>query len=363
MKVLHVSHHFFPCIGGTEKYIMDLCIASKKRGIETEVVCLNKCSASKKQLKGKETIKGITVNRIPFWDLRLYKVALKVTEFIEGFDLIHVHGIGFFSDFILTKKNSHKKPVVISTHGGIYHTNKKSLLKKFYSEVWLNHHLKKADAIIADSENDFCQFKKISKKVILVQNAVYTKKFVYRGKKDFNELIFVGRISKNKRIDLLIDRFAEATEKFQNKKLEIIGEDFDGIAKELKTKVKEKKLEKKVFFGGKISEKELIEKTKKAGFHLSASEYEGFGMAVIESMASGTIPVVNNIKAFRELVKDNKTGYLIDFKEKNSLKKVFEKKEKTLNKISKNCIKESGKYSWKEKVEEIEKIYKDCINK
>ncbi len=363
MKILHISHHFWPCIGGTEKYIMDLCLEQKKKKNTVEVVCLNKCSGSKKKLKGTETIKGIKINRIPFWDLRLYKVALKVTEFIEGFDLIHVHGIGFFSDFILAKKNQHKKPIVISTHGGIYHTNKKSLIKKFYSDVWLNHHLKKADAIIADSENDFDQFKKISKKVVLVQNAVDTKKFVYKGKKDFNKLIFVGRISKNKRIDLLINRFAEVAEKFPDKKLEIIGEDFDGIVKELKTKVKEKKMEKKVFFRGKISEKKLIKKVKKAGFHLSASEYEGFGMAIIESIAAGTIPIVNNIKAFRELVKEDKTGYLIDFKEKNSLKKVFEKKEKTLNKISKNCIKEAKNYSWKEKVKEIEKIYKNCINK
>lgn len=363
MKVLHVSHRFFPCIGGTEKYILDLCLQLKKRGIKPEVVCLNTCHNSKKKLKEKERVKGIKINRIPFWDLKIYKIALKVTEFLEEFDLIHVHGIGFFSDFILTKKSQHKKPVIISTHGGIYHTNKKSLIKKFYSNVWLNHHLKKADAIIADSENDFDQFKKVSNKVVLVQNAVDTKKFRFNGKKDFNKLIFVGRISKNKRIDLLIDRFSEAAEEFPDKKLEIIGEDFDKIVKELKTKVKQKGLEKKVFFSGKISEKKLIKKVKQAGFNLSASEYEGFGIAVIEGMASGTIPTVNNIKAFRELVKNNKTGYLIDFREKDSLKKVFEKREKELEKVSKNCITESKKFGWEEKVKEIEKIYKNCVNK
>jgi len=362
MKVLHISHHFYPCIGGTEKYIMDLCLELKKKGIESEVVCLNTCHNSKKKLEEKEKIKGIKVNRIPFWDLKLYKIAPKALDFVEDFDLIHVHGIGFFCDFLLAKKNQHKKPVVISTHGGIFHTNKKSRIKKFYHDLWLKHQLKKADKIIANSENDFNQFKKISEKVVLIQNAVDATKFSYKGKKDFNKMVFVGRISKNKRIDLLIDRFEEITKEFPDKKLEIIGEDFDGIAKELEKKVKEKKLERKIFFTGKLSEKKLIEKTKKAGFHLSASEYEGFGIAVIESMASGTIPVLNDIKAFRELIKNNKTGYLIDFKEKNSLKKVFEKKEKELKKISKNCIQESKKFEWKEKVKEIEEIYKNCIN-
>ena len=80
-------------------------------------------------------------------------------------------------------------------------------------------------------------------------------------------------------------------------------------------------------------------------------------------MASGTIPIVNNIKAFRELVENEKTGYLIDFKEKNSMQKILSKKEKELGKISKNCIKVTKKFEWKNKVKEIEKIYKNCINK
>ncbi len=331
----------------------------KKKGIQTEVVCLNKCSGSKKKLKKTETIHGIKVTRIPFIDLKMYKIALKVSEHLKDFDLIHVHGIGFFSDYIISKRNEHKKPVVISTHGGIFHTNKKSLLKKFYHNYWLNYYLKKADKIIADSKNDFEQFKKISDNVILIQNAVDTKKFEFKGKKNFNKCVFIGRISKNKRIDLLIDRFSET----QGKTLEIIGEDFDKLRKELEKKIKEKKLEKRIFFRGKISEKELIKKVKQSGFHLSASEYEGFGMAVIESIASGTIPVLNNIKAFRELIKNKKNGYLIDYTKKGSLKKIFETKESELNKVSSECIKEAKNYSWKKKVKEIEKIYKNCINK
>jgi len=361
MKVLHISHHFFPCLGGTEKYVMDLCFELKRNGIEPEVVCLNTCHNSRKKLKEKETVKRIKVTRIPFIDFRIYKIAPKVMDYIKDFDLIHVHGIGFFSDYILAKKNQHKKPVIISTHGGIFHTNKKSLLKKFYHNYWLKHHLKKADKIIADSENDFEQFRKISSKTVFVQNAVDTKKFSYKGKKDYNKIVFVGRLSKNKRIDLLIERFAEITKKFPEKTLEIIGEDFDGIKKELEKKSKELGLQKKVFFRGKLTEKRLIEKVKKAGFYASASEYEGFGIAVIEAMAAGTIPVLNDIKAFRELIEDKKSGYLIDFTKKNELKKVFETKEKELNKIIVNCRKETKKFEWKKKVEEIEKIYKECL--
>jgi len=362
MKVLQVSHHFSPCIGGTEKYIMDLCLELKNKGIESEVVCLNTCHTGKTKLKEKEIVEGIKVNRIPFWDFHLYKIAPKVMDFIEKFDLIHVHGIGFFSDFILAKKNTHKKPVVISTHGGIFHTNKKSMIKKFYHNFWLKHHLKKSDKIIADSKNDFDQFKKISDNVVFIQNAVDTRKFSHNGKKDYNKMVFFGRLSKNKRIDLLIERFEEIQNNFPKKRLEIIGGDFDEIKKELEKKVKEKKLEEKIFFSGKLSEKKLIEKAKQAGFYLSASEYEGFGIAVIESMAAGTIPVLNDIQAFRELVQNNETGYILDFNEKNSLEKVAVKNKKELIKISKNCIKEAKKYAWKEKIKEIKKIYKECVN-
>jgi alpha-1,3-mannosyltransferase len=361
MKVLHVSHQFYPCIGGTEKYIMDLCLELKKKGIESKVVCLNTCHESKEKLKEKETINGIKISRIPFTDLKLYKIAPKVINYTKDFDLIHVHGIGFFSDYLLMKKKKHKKPVVISTHGGIFHTNKKSLIKNLYNNFWLKHQLKKADKIIADSKNDFDQFKNISGKVVLVQNAADTKKFESKEKKNYNKCIFVGRLSKNKRIDLLIERFGETEKEFPEKTLEIIGGDFDGIMEELKEKAKEKGIKKKIFFRGQLSEKELIKKVKKAGFYLSASEYEGFGIAVIESMAAGTIPVLNDIQAFRELIEDKKTGFIIDFKKENSLKKIFEKKEKELNEISKDCVKKAKRFEWKEKIKEIKKIYKECV--
>ena len=58
-------------------------------------------------------------------------------------------------------------------------------------------------------------------------------------KKKKNCFLFVGRLSKNKRIDLLIDAFSLLQKKGIDFELRIVGEDWEGILPELKQKAKE----------------------------------------------------------------------------------------------------------------------------
>src|SRR3989344_7788636 len=129
MKILHVSNQFLPCIGGIEKIIKSLCDFSKNKN---SVICLNKCKGSKKKLKKKEKIGKTEVNRLSFFDLNYYKIAPQILWKINNFDLICIHGLGFFSDYLIATKIIHNKPVLLVTHGGIFHTKKNNLLKQIY---------------------------------------------------------------------------------------------------------------------------------------------------------------------------------------------------------------------------------------
>lgn len=364
MKILHVYNHFYPTIGGIERYIEDLCVELIKRGHKSDVCCLERDPVSGKKLPKKEIYKGITIHRIPcILDLKYYKIAPSILKIVKQYDIIHIHGIGFFSDFLSLTKKIHKKPIILSTHGGIFHTSKLYFLKKIYFLFWERLMLKNFGKIIAVSKNDEKLFSRISKKVIFIPDFIDYKKFSKikrRPKKGL--LIFIGRISSNKRIDRLIELVYSLKSEGKNYELYIAGPDFEGEQKKLEELVRLRGLEKNVKFLGKISEKEKLELLSKAEFFVSASEYEGFGISVIEAMAAGVPVIVNDIEAFRNIIKNGENGFIVDFSNFNDVIYLINiKKRKKLLKISKNEKKTIRKYDVNFILKKIEKIYKKFI--
>lgn len=368
MKILHVTNHFAPCVGGIERHVEDLCRNLKARGHEAEVLCLNKCGKSKKELPESEVRNGIKVTRLEFIDLHYYKIAKGTLEAIKKInpDVIHVHGIGYFSDFLLSKSKVLGKPVVVSTHGGIFHTKNIGFLKKIYFRTITKRNLNKAAKIIAVSGHDRKIFSGIVPQgdIEIIENSVDLGRFSAKGHNPGNNtFVFVGRISINKRIDLLMETFAEAASELGDFKLFIVGEDFDDLLLPLKKIVEEKGISKNVVFTGGLGEQELAELFKKTEFFVSASEYEGFGISAIEAMSCGLIPILNRIDSFREFVTSGKNGFITDFSDKRSAALAIIRASKLSidekTNISKNAVESSEKYSWKKQIAEFEKVYKE----
>ncbi len=135
MRILQVADRFYPVVGGVEKHVEDLCFNLIKLGHRADVCCLNRYAHSSKKLKSREIYRGINIYRIPYLKLSAekdlpYRVAPKILKIIKPYDIIHVHGLGFFSDTLSITKPFHKKPLILSTHGGMFHTKKPSPIKE-----------------------------------------------------------------------------------------------------------------------------------------------------------------------------------------------------------------------------------------
>ena len=360
MKILHICNHFYPCIGGVEKYVEDLCTNLRKHGFISDVLCLNTCSYSKERLPFYEERNGIKIYRIPYINLKYYKIAPSVLKFAKNYDILHVHGIGFFSDFLLLTKLFHQKPVIVSGHGGIFHTKKFLPVKKIYFKVWTRITLKFADCVIAESKNNYDLFSRICKPV-LIPYSIYYENFRLKRKEEKNSFLFVGRISRNKRIDNLIKTFYYLKKLAPSVKLYIVGGDWEGIKKELENLVSKLELEKNVFFIGEKRGKSLLEYYAKARFFVSASQYEGFGISVIEAMAAGCVPIVNDIEAFRHFVKHERNGFILNFSNhKESAEKIQEiMRRNDLERIRRNARETARKYDWDNAIRKLIKIYKN----
>jgi len=362
MKILHVTPGFYPYKGGIEKFVEGLCLNLNKMGHTSDVLTPNSRAYTKEKLPGYGEHRGIRIFRIPCIDFNFYYLAPSVLNFIKKYDVIHIHGIGFFSDFLTLIKPIHHKPLILSTHGGIFHTKRFGIFKKIYFNFWCRLILRKIDKIISDSKQDQKLFSKIVKP-ILVPVAVDCEKILkIRRKPHKNTLLYIGRISKNKRIDRLIEVVYFLKKKIPDIKLHIIGNDWQGIRKDLENLAKEKKVEKNVIFEGIVSEEKKINHLSRSQFFVCASEYEGFGISVVEAMGAGCPVIINNIEAFRNFVENGKNGFLVDFSKPEIVADaVLNLMNKDLSGVQKNAKEITKEYDWKNVVKRIKLIYEECL--
>jgi glycosyltransferase involved in cell wall biosynthesis len=111
---------------------------------------------------------------------------------------------------------------------------------------------------------------------------------------DHKVLLFVGRMAGNKRIDLLIEALARIKERIPNTKLLLVGDDrgnpaFPYVVAAARSRAVELNVEPDVIWTGRVDS--VAPYFRLADVYVTASLHEGFGVPLIEAMATG-IPVV-----------------------------------------------------------------------
>ena len=120
------------------------------------------------------------------------------------------------------------------------------------------------------------------------------------------ELLYVGRISYEKRVDLLLKIWKKIQHKYPDWKLTIIG---DGPLKhKIELMANKLQLQRISFKGYKDPNKYY----KRASIFCMTSAFEGFGLVLIEAMKYGTVPLAFNSYAnVSEIIDNNENGFLI----------------------------------------------------
>lgn len=143
-------------------------------------------------------------------------------------------------------------------------------------------------------------------------------------------IISIGRLSKEKGYDDLIDIFKLVIEKKSDWTLNIIG---DGDQREaLEKQIDKKNMTTSVILHGYRDKKYIDDMLLKASIYAMASHEESFGIVLIEAQAFG-VPCVafDSAKGALEIIENNTNGYLIENRDKqemaNKLIKLIEDKE------------------------------------
>jgi len=364
MKILHICRQYYPSVGGVERFVSELTARLALAGNEVEIATLNRVWYAHQHLPALEVVKGIPVHRVPFIGGPLFFIAPTVLALAHRFDVIHVHNTDFFLDYLAATKPLHGRPMVVSTHGGFFHTENQAALKLLYFRWVTTRSLRAASVVIPNSLGDEQKFGPYARRSVRIDNAIDYPAFAgIRRQPKAGRLITVGRLAANKNLAALLKVFAAAHRQRPKLELVIVGE---GPARvELEPLIVELDLGKSIIWRGQIDDDALRAELAQAEFFLSAASYEGFGLALVEAMAAGVIPFVNQIRAFQALVTENESGFLADYaltdQTSQHLLRVLDLSAAEKNRLSQQARARAAEYSWESATPKFEEVYLQAV--
>lgn len=317
VKVVHVVRQYHPSVGGMEDVVQNIAQHQMKRhGQLPVVVTLDRLFRNAdRPLAGEEVVNGIQVIRLPYWGSSRYPLCPGILDHVRDADVIHVHGIDFFFDFLAATRPIHRRPMVVSTHGGFFHTRFASTLKKIYFHTATRLSSIAYDRLVATSENDGSIFNAIvqSPQKIVIENGVNIEKYADRSARELTPtLIYFGRWSENKGLLETIEFFRRLVARQPAWKLVIAGREYDHTQAALTDRICQHGLGDSVRLAANPSDQELASLIGQSSYFICLSHHEGFGIAPIEAMSAGLTPVLSDIPPFRNLIEQAGRGVLLD---------------------------------------------------
>jgi alpha-1,3-mannosyltransferase len=321
VRVVHVVRQFHPGVGGLENFVLSLAKQQRLEGVNAEVVTLDRLySKPSVRLLRHDSVEGVPVHRIGFSGSSRYPIAPEVLSHIEPFDIVHVHGVDFFCDFLAATRVLHRKPLVLSTHGGFFHTNFGRFLKPIFFHTVTRASLWQYRRIFACSAGDEAIFRKVAgRRVVRIDNGVDTNKFAGLASRKFvPTLVYFGRFSANKGLDRLVDAFDVLCDELPRARLHIMGRDWGDLLPALKERIHAARHGTAITVHEAPSDDDIRRVISASSYFVSASQYEGFGLTLVEALAAGLLPIVSPLPSFASILGGSDTGLPVQFDDAQS---------------------------------------------
>jgi alpha-1,3-mannosyltransferase len=171
------------------------------------------------------------------------------------------------------------------------------------------------DALVGCSVSDSQRFGQIAgSRVTTIENGVDLAKFDGTASPILvKSMVTIGRFSNNKRLDRLIAVMADLARRDAAWHLHIVGTSSDRTTADLEAACASAGVAQNVTIHAELPDGAIARILGRSSFFLSASEFEGFGIALIEALSAGLIPVVHPNASFKTLAARHSAIHLADF--------------------------------------------------
>lgn len=293
---------------------------------------------------------------VPFLFLSLY---LHLFRLLPKFDVVHAHWIipqGIVQSFF-------KKPYIVTGHGGDVTSLNKGVLKSLKIRC-----LKKAGYITVVSNHLKKEIQRLynTKNIDIISMGCKTDNFGkqfavpdYFHQGDKKVVLFVGRLAEKKGVTYLIEAMKQI-----DAKLVIVG---DGPLREQLQEQAREQGEKISFLGAKTHEELKVIYASADVFTAPSitakdGDMEGFGLVMLEAMASGLPIAASNSGGIPDLVHNGENGLLSEEKDIDQLAcniNLILKNEKLYSVMKKKAVESVQQYDYKK----LAQRYNNAFNK
>lgn len=373
INVMHLRSGSGKGFYGAESVILSICKNIDKEKFNCVICCFKDSRIDEITLideTKKINIPGEIIKQSFRFDLSaIFKLKVLLNKY--NIDILHCHD--YKANFIgLLTSLLRKVRLVTTLHGW----RKVGGREKFY-EFIDSIAIKCFHQVVAVSQNikeNFPENRLLQKKITVVHNGVAedyfgTKVIDKEYKKnlgiseDMNVIGTVGRLSKEKGQNYLIEAAGEILNVFPNTIFIIAG---DGPFKEnLLHTASSVDLEKHIIFTGLLSPYEIKKIYSLIDIFILPSLTEGICLALLEAMAMGIPVIATAVGGNPEVVDNGKAGFLVPPADSTAIAKVVIELLKDKNKYGffstagKNFVKKE--FSCNKMVKEMEEVYKKLI--
>ncbi len=337
MKVAQLSTRYPPGPGGVERHVAELAPRLAERGHRVDVYTSDlyrefpwqRLPAS---VPREERTEFGAVHRLRVWSLpgELHYPFFRGLDRAlarDRPDLVHAHTYGthqvavarrhrrrFGTPFVLT---AHFHPIWSIEGGWLRHR-----LRDFYDRRVAGPIVRSAAAIIVQTREEERLLRGLGltlPTVVIIPpgyrplpppapgSGTFAGRYAVPGP----FVLFVGRLASNKGLVDLVDAFATLAAEEPDAHLVLLGED-GGMRDAVVARARSAGLERRVRLVGHVDDDRwLAAAYREARCTVLPSEYEAFGLVLLESMAEGTPVVATRVGGIPEVVEDGRAGLLI----------------------------------------------------
>lgn len=389
MKIGLFAENYYPYICGINPILRTLLHRLKDEGHEVHLVTFNvpRIYNANKDYEQIVMVDGMKLPTI-FVNSLCTTIAFRKKHNLGilekyNFDIVHIHGEFSIAKLGLAYAKKHNIPVVYTQH---------SLWKDImYKTAWLpgllfsiyveHHNIKKistnADVYTVPSMKVYKRAVKIIRiknEPVLLPSGIQVEPFL---KTDYDNIeriryhyrlenkkviLFLGRISREKRILTMIRYMKKKLKKDPNIVVAIVG---TGIySSHIAKWAKRHHLVDSIIFAGSVVNKDTADFYHLADVFVSGSKMETQGLTYIEALTSGTIVLAQKDPVLEGVIENGKNGFVFD-KKKDFLAKldyILNNGDK-LDEVRKAAREKGLEYNSENYIKRLQEIYADAIKR
>ena len=339
MRILCATGYYKPAYiyGGPVKSVATLCEGLARMGNQVTVFTTNANGPGRTLAVSSaqpQDVNGVRVFYYPISRARarifpFYSPALgnACAASVADYDILYIPATWTYVMYAAGRHALRRGvPYIVSPRGSFmtWSMAQKALKKRIYLELVERRIVNAAAAIHCTSWLESEQLRRwgFRSKVAIIPNAIEAATFqempergALRGKlaipASATVSLYVGRLHKMKRIDLLVEGFARVARETGNAHLVVVGPDEDGTGLSAQARVADLGLSARVHFLGLLTGHDLLQAYRDADLLTLLSHRENFGMAAVEAMAAGLPVLLTQEVGLAEEITRAQAGYAV----------------------------------------------------